>query len=242
MMHKSLWQQLKDVVDCDKQITTLQSNIDHLEKEIKHDQQQNVILQNDINEKKHILFTTQKELQLKELHANELKDKEDHKRAQLDTVKDQKVYMALEKEITTLSQERQSLDDEIVKKWYLLDKIKQELEQSEQAVQEKMSVITHDLQIKDENLTNLQTKLVTLQQQRYVAMQHVQPEWQAQYERMRHSVPDPIVQVYNESCGSCFYAIPHHDVMKLKKSQLIICRSCYRFLYWGDDTTPSTTY
>ena len=49
---------------------------------------------------------------------------------------------------------------------------------------------------------------------------------------MRRKVADPIVPVLGASCSACYYAILRQDLTKLKKSGVLPCRNCYRFLYY----------
>jgi predicted nucleic acid-binding Zn-ribbon protein len=235
MTIKSLWQQLKDLVDCDKKIATITKEIADVEQGIKQDQQREGQQDLLIAEKEQLIFNLQKSLNLQELSTKELKDKEDLKRKQLDNVKDQKQYKALENEIAALSKERLDLEEQVIKQWFTMDMYKTEVEVLKTNKGKQTEIIKHDLDIKAENIAHLKEKLAQAQQERTVAMSQVLPEWQTQYERMRHSVPDPIVPVINSSCSACFYAILPQDLTKLKKSNIMICRNCYRFLYFDEE-------
>jgi predicted nucleic acid-binding Zn-ribbon protein len=52
---------------------------------------------------------------------------------------------------------------------------------------------------------------------------------------MKGSVPDPIVPVISECCSACYYSVLHQDMVKLKRSGVLLCRSCYRFLYYDEN-------
>jgi predicted nucleic acid-binding Zn-ribbon protein len=239
MIEKSLWQQIKDVVDCDKQIAALNNTITDLQKGISHDtdleSQRNAIL----HEKQRLLFEAQKNSQLKELTLKELKETEAQKRLQLDAVKNQKEYKAFQSEIESLAAQRNKQEEESLKHLYLIDKLKAELETLQQSDTEKHAILEHDKQIKADNLAHLQTTLLETVQKRETAIQHVPSEWRIQYERMKQSVPDPIVPVLDGSCSACYYAVLFHDLAKLKKSQLVVCRNCYRFLYYDESEEKS---
>jgi uncharacterized protein len=241
MTVKSLWQQIKALVDCDKKIATLQEEIATVQAGLEKDKLAQSQYQTIIQEKQRALFNLQKDLQLRELTSQELKDTEDKKRKQLDNAREQKEYKALEKEIGNVSAERQTLDEFILKEWYTVDTLKSDIDdlsKKQEALTERAKI---DIALKEENLISLQTKLTTAQKTREEAILQVQPEWRAQYERMRHSVPDPIVPVLNSSCSACFYTISHQDLAKLKKSQLVICRNCYRFLYYDEQEATDAT-
>jgi len=242
MIEKSLWQQIKDVVDCDKALTAITTNIADLRSGIEKDLQQAQNLTRVLQDKEHQLFTAQKEAQLKELTVKELKASEDHKRIQSDNVTNQKEYKALETEIETLSRKRNVLEEEILKYMYAIDVLKKNIEDLKQSFDEKTTVLARDKQIKEDNIAQLNTKYEETKIHRAQSIAAIPPEWRQQYERMKQSVTDPIVPVSNGSCSACFYSVLHQDLAKLKKAHLVVCRSCYRFLYYDEnDSTPGTT-
>jgi predicted nucleic acid-binding Zn-ribbon protein len=232
MDEKSLWQQLKTVADCDKKIATINDDINHLLDGITKDSQQDTQQHALLHAKQHVLMQAQKELQLKELNIKELKDGEDKKRAHLDKVKNQKEYHALETEIENLSRQRSKLEDEVLKNLYAIDTLKNEVEEVTKGSTEKIAILEHDQQIKKDNLEHLKIKRDQALLERETAIQAVPLEWRTQYERMHQTVADPIVPALNGSCSACYYAILHQDLAKLKKEQVVVCRSCYRFLYY----------
>jgi uncharacterized protein len=232
MTGKSLWQQLKEVADCDKKIAELIDEIARIKNGILKDNQLNAQKENLVATKERSFIDTQKSLHTQELTLKELKISEDKKRAQLDTIKNQKEYKALEKEIADLARQRAKLDEEALKVLYAVDELKKELDDLRTSATESTMVRTHDQHIKEENLAQLMGKHEKAVTQRELTLQNVPAEWRTQYERMRATVTDPIVPVLNGSCGACFYTILHQDLSKLKKSQVVVCRSCYRFLYY----------
>ncbi len=241
MTIKSLWQQIKDLVDCDKKIIDLQKEIADVVFGLEKDKLSQTKHEATIQEKQRALFNLQKDLHQRELTSQELKDNEEKKRHQLDNVNEQKEYKALEKEISNISSERQKLDEQILKEWYTVDILKKDIEDLVKKQEELLVRTKIDIASKEENLTSLQAKLVEAQKARDIAMQHVPAEWRAQYERMKHKVPDPIVPVLNSTCSACFYTILHHDLINLRKSKLVVCRNCYRFLYYDPEEAKDAT-
>src|SRR3989304_8610606 len=102
MTAKTLWQQLKDLVECDQKIATIQNEITDAQKGIERDHSSENKGERILKEKQQYVFSMQKNINLKELSAKEPKEKEDRRRSQLETVKDQKEYMAFETEIAHL--------------------------------------------------------------------------------------------------------------------------------------------
>lgn len=239
MADKSLWQQLKDLVDCDKQIASYTEEIDHLKDAIVKEQtqlgQQDTIIQ----AKQKAVFTLQKEANLKELQLKELKEIEARKRKHLDSANDQKTYKALEREVSHAAQQRSRLEEEVTRQLIELDDLKQAHTSLLENKDGIVAKIKHDIQIKEENLAHAQEKLSQTYQRRADAFAILKPEWQAQYERMKQRVPDPVIPVLNGSCSSCFYVILFHDLAMLKKGSVLVCRNCYRFLYHDEEATKT---
>ena len=137
--------------------------------------------------------------------------------------------MLLKQNILPINQVKKIL--EVLEEIKKLDKegefdLKKELEALTGDTAKQEEILQHDMQIKQDNIKNLQAKLAELQTQRTVAFNNVQPEWQTQYQRMQHSVPDPIVPAIHASCSACYYAIPFPDMSKLKKGEIVPGRSC----------------
>jgi predicted nucleic acid-binding Zn-ribbon protein len=70
-----------------------------------------------------------------------------------------------------------------------------------------------------------------LREERNTLLAQLPQEWRTKYDRMLESVPDPIVAVVSNVCGSCFYAIVGKDLNQLRAGELLPCRSCYRILF-----------
>jgi predicted nucleic acid-binding Zn-ribbon protein len=241
MIEKSLWQQIKDVVDCDKALRQLQQDITAHQQGIVQDKELIKRQTAEIAAKKQQLTLAQKNANLNELTVKELKESEDAKRARLDTVSNQKEYKGFEKEIENLSRQRSIQEEQVVKQWFAVDALKKEIETQEQTIGKTATEKEHDITVKQEIIKELEAKLIATTQARAVALNLLPKEWITQYERMKNSVADPMVPVLGTSCSACFYAIPHQDVTKVKKGNVIICRNCYRFLFYDEQATDSAT-
>src|ERR1700722_17550452 len=89
MTPKALWQLIKDVVEWDKDIRTIQAEIDAVSKGIQKGQTAISQKEADLQNKKQAFFTAQKTAQLTELNLDTVKDAEKQKRDRLESVKNQ---------------------------------------------------------------------------------------------------------------------------------------------------------
>lgn len=231
MTGKSLWQQIKDVVACDQKIAALATDIASITAMINQEETALINFQKNLDAQKRVLIDAQKNVHATELSARELKDNEERKRKLLDNAREQKEYMALKREIETISHKRLELDDTLMKQWYDVEQLKETVTSIEANKDEHLARLSHDIQVKKENVTHLTHKRDQTSTERVQALALLPLEWIAKYNRMYESVSDPIVPVVNGNCSSCFYTVLHHDLSKLKSAQVIVCRSCYRLLY-----------
>lgn len=232
MTEQSLWQQIKAVVDCDKTISMINEEVKTLELAIKTDRNKTALQETSVKEKNLAITSLQKNIQLAELDAKDLKAKEERKRSQLDFAGGQKEYMALDREINNLGKQRQALEEDIVKKLYNLDLLKQDLENFLATKDDIITALHNDIAQKQEALADLAQKLSELSERRESALKLLAPEWRVQYGRMRNNVEDPIVPVLQGCCSACYYSLSPQNLIRLKRSEILTCVNCYRFLYY----------
>lgn len=232
---KALWQNLKSLVDSDKRIFKVEEDINAaknaLDNEYKILSRSKISLEN----KKNVCLQLQKKFDNLELQAKAFEEEERDKKDRLDYVKNQKEYKSLEHEIEILRRERINLDNQITEGWYQLELVKNEYESIKDQIAQKEKQICIDVATKEELVRDLTAKLDALKEERTVISGKIPEEWLSKYERMKHSVEDPIVPVVNGSCSSCFYSVLYQDLLKLKRSGVLPCRNCYRFLYYDEE-------
>ncbi len=234
MIATSLWKQLKNLVDCDKKTTMLAEEIKDLGKLIQQDLQALEQQAKTYAAQKTLLLDKQKAIHAAELQVNTLKDKEQHKRKQLETAKDQKIYKGLEKEIHSCNTERNELEERLMQWWHDIEILKSATETAKQTHEDQTQRLENDITHKKTTLASCEAALQESVATRINVIKDVPAEWLTRYERMRHSVNDPIVSTVHGSCSACYYAVPFQDLSKLKQGELTICRNCYRFLYYDD--------
>lgn len=235
MTGTTLWQNLKTLVECDKKVLATQQNIEHLNQQIGEAQKKVAVLETALETKKHQLVLEKKNVASNELHATHLKTIEEQKRTMLDNVKGSKDYKAAEKEISIASANRLEHEDILVRSWYTFEQLEKAIITEQQKNLEKNELLQREIISFREQITQLTQALSTLHIEREKAATLIPEEWLTRYNRMQSSVPDPIVPVSQSSCSGCYYAIPRQDLIKLKTAGVLLCRSCYRFLYFDFD-------
>lgn len=226
-----LWQNLKQLVALDQKQKTILSQIAQIEQEAAEDNLMIPELQATINEIKQAVIDAKKNVDRQELNANNLKAQETSKKKALDTIKNQKQYEALEKELSSILRQISELDDTIVKAWHTLDLARKKEETELSGLSKKIEALQTDAEEKEKSINSLKQEYQTLEQQKEEFSSKIPPEWLSKYERMKDKVSDPIVPAINDSCSSCYYSVPSQDMTRLKRNAILPCRSCYRLLY-----------
>ncbi|MFA6526798.1 MAG: hypothetical protein WCT20_00025 [Candidatus Babeliales bacterium] len=235
MVGRALWQNLKTLVDCDKKILATHQNIQHINEQIDLAGKQVIALETALENKKRQLIIEKKNVASNELHATHLKNTEEQKRKALDLVKGSKDYKAVEKEIAVACTQRMEHEEILVRSWYTLEQLEKAIITEQQKVIAQNEILQREIASFREQISTLTHTLTTLNADRENAATLIPEEWLVRYNRMQASVPDPIVPVDQSSCSGCYYAVPRQDLIKLKTAGVLLCRSCYRFLYFNFD-------
>jgi predicted nucleic acid-binding Zn-ribbon protein len=239
MVIKALWQNLKDLVDFDKKVFKLTSEIDSTKKAADQDTNQIPKLRALLEDKKLVWTHLQKNIDSLELDAKLFEEEEKSKKEKLDHIKNQKEYSALETEMGHARNKRIKIENQITEYWYQLEQAKNEYESERDKLVQKEELFTKDLLTKQEHIKDLTQQIDVLNEERKTFSDKIPADWLTKYERMKHSVDDPIVPVVNGSCSACYYTVLYQDLLKLKKSGVLPCRNCYRFLYYDEEEEKS---
>jgi len=235
MVGKALWQNLKDLVDFDKKIFKLKSDIDSTKKSLNDDSVLISKLKVLLESKKQLCAQLQKNVDFFELDSKTFEEDEKAKSLKLDSIKNQKEYKSLAAEVEHVRKERVKFEDQITEAWYNLENAEKEYEAENLKIVEKEELLVKDMEAKTAIINEAIAALDILNEERLTISSRIPADWLSKYDRMRHSVDDPIVAVINGSCSSCYYAVLQQDYLRLKKSGVLPCRSCYRFLYYSED-------
>jgi len=232
MIGQSLWKNLKVLVSFDKQIEDIKKEVKQTEKLLKKDQDTIPSLEALIEEYKQNYQKARKNVDLQELNSNELKEKEENHKTRLDEIENPKEYKAAEKELKTIIHKRIEQEDSLIKAWHQLESSKKTYEEIKEEKEKEIEQLKEGVESQQNALKDLKAQFEKLVSERENTTKIIPAEWLEKYERMRHKVVDPIVPVVGTSCSACYYAVLRQDLAKLKKSGVLPCRNCYRFLYY----------
>jgi predicted nucleic acid-binding Zn-ribbon protein len=236
MTNKALWQRLKHLVECDKKITSLATDVASRKEDIALLLKQRVLLDGTLLDLKNNVTSCKKHADLLQLQATELKALEDHKQGLLDNVHGQKEYKALERELSILTLKRTKIDDELVSSWFAVEAAQKSYNEALEAQDSRIAALDTSI-INQQHAIDADLKTIEeLKAERLEAAALIPKEWMHRYDQMRNRVEDPIVPAGESSCTACFYTILRQDLTRLKTQGILPCRNCYRFMYYDAET------
>lgn len=194
---------------------------------------------------KQAVYDAQKAVHEKELESKKLDARQNDIKKKLDDIENAKQYVVLKKELDQLQTQQQQHEEMLIKVWNQLEAAERTLTQKKDPLLEKIKEADQEIVSVEHELAALDVQLERAVAQRPNIAALVNPEWLSKYEAMQGRVENPVVEVSQGACSGCFYAIPQHELTRLKNKALLECNSCYRFLYdptaMGGSVNTNTT-
>jgi predicted nucleic acid-binding Zn-ribbon protein len=237
---KTLWEKLKTLVNCDKELREALETTQQTTDDISRFRLQIIQLQTLVEEKKQEWKDQEKKVNRQEIYAQDLKKHVEAKTEKLEHANSEKEYAGFTKELKTLERSRIEQENVLMSSWNDLEKAEIEFNKIEKENTQKIEELNTQIQNKNLTIENLKNSHKELEEKRTHIITVIPTEWLVKYERMRHSVLDPIVPVHKGSCSSCYYSVLQQDLFRLRKSGILPCRNCYRLLYYDHEEEQET--
>jgi len=232
-------QSLINLIEFDRFILKKEQANDTIKKKIGQLEQshESVINERNIVQKK--VQQAQKAVHENELEMKTLEEKEQEKKQQLEQSSSQKIYESLKKEITHLKKSQYDHEKQLIQSWKELESAQKELNDHLTEFTTKSTHINKELDDKKAESAVIEKELTDLYVTRKEKEHGVPQEWLDKYNVMRTQTTNPIVRVEFGSCSGCFAQLSPQALLDLHKKGLILCSSCYRFLYLPEETASS---
>jgi len=235
MSQQSLTVLLKKILLLDQEEETIRSEAKKVREEIAEGNEMIPKIESTANEIKGSVIDAKKHVDRQELNATELNDRLKSKLEKKDAVKNQKEYLAIEKEIQAISEQQSELDEVLIKAWHNLEECQEKEKNEVPKLEEDIRRIKSEISEKEISVTSFEEKLNEVDKKKKEHEEQIPQEWIAKYQRMKKKVANPIVPVISKSCSSCYYSVPPQDMNSLKRNAILPCRSCYRLLYYDKE-------
>ncbi len=167
----------------------------------------------------------------------ELEDKEKNIKKyknQLLTVKTNREYQALQKEIDTHESEKGGIEEKILQVLEVIDDLQSEIKESKEQVKASENKVATETEEKQAQLAELQKEIDLKQTQRNKICQEIPAKLLTEYDKLLlRRVGLAVTKVLDCNCQGCYINIPPQDYEELKRGDKIYyCSNCSRILYW----------
>lgn len=236
-----LIEQLKFLVKTREQISQLKELIDNCETKIKEKREQLNKFEKVLNFEKNNFLAACKELDLCELEAKTIDEKETERQDLLDKETKEVVRKAIFSELRSLETLRLNLECKLESLWTEKEKIQRNLSLIQEDGSRRIDELEGELTELLEQQDKLLAQLPALEEENKNFLNTLRPEWRERLESMSHqSNLNLISMVINGLCGTCFYPISSRDIGELSKNSqdIIECKSCFRLLYIEIEVKP----
>jgi predicted nucleic acid-binding Zn-ribbon protein len=210
-----------------QRISTIPLQIQELERKIER-------FHRSVQEKENLISENHRTRKQLEGDIALIETKRNRYKEQLDTVKTNKEYTALQHEIEGVNLAIRQIEDQILAKMEEAELLKLHLEEAQRAMNKEEKVILEEKKAKEADASKLEAELQELRKQREGWVVQVPPPTMAVYERTAtHRKGIAMAEAKDEICQECQMRIRPQLFQEIKRNDTIItCESCSRIFYY----------
>jgi predicted nucleic acid-binding Zn-ribbon protein len=220
-----------DLVNFDQKIHSLENEKKVVSAEIDALKEQAKEYARDFDEMNQRIFQFKKKVDEQELEMKSLDHKEKEKKQQLDRLSDYKEYQAIKAEIETVQHMQMEQEQHVLDAWNQLENAQNSLQKKTKEHEAQLQQLHEKVQGLEAKFVQVSDEIATLVAERTKKEAHVPAEWLEKYTMMRARVPDPVVEIFHQSCGACSQMITQQEMIRARRGALLQCQNCFRLLY-----------
>jgi uncharacterized protein len=153
--------------------------------------------------------------------------------SQLNQIKTNKEYSALQDEIKRTKADGSAIEDDIIKLMEAIDEKNSEILKEKEVVKAEEVKLAEEKKRLEAQAISVKSELEKILAQRSELAARVDAKNLSKYERLLKNKDGlAIVPISNEACQGCFRILPPQVVNEIRmKENLVVCDSCARILY-----------
>jgi len=157
-------------------------------------------------------------------------------KSRMTTIKTNREYDALSREIDHKKEELRSREDELLMIMSELEELEERLEVVKRERGEITEANDGQLQAIQSEMDSVGTKIKIKENERKNILVRLDPQVVATYERIQRGKGSAVVAIRKRACSGCFKALPPQLVQEIRRGERVItCDSCGRILIWEDE-------
>jgi len=218
----------------DLQIAALNSKISGMPGQIQDLDRKLDRYRKNLQESKDLIAQNLKKRRDLEGDINLIETKRNRYKEQLDGVKTNKEYTALQHEIEGVGQAIRQIEDQILTHMEEAEQIKSRQDAAQNALDREENIILEDKKVVERQVEQLRNELEQLQSQRQKWIDQVPEEVMEVYDRASISRKGvAMAEAKNQMCMECHMRIRPQLFQEIKRNDSIIsCESCSRILFY----------
>jgi uncharacterized protein len=218
----------------DLQIAVLNSKISGMPGQIQDLDRKLDRYRKNLQESKDLIAQNLKKRKDLEGDINLIETKRTRYKEQLDSVKTNKEYTALQHEIDGVGQAIRQIEDQILTHMEEAEQIKVRQDEAQGALDREEKIILEDKKVVERQVEQLRGELEQLQSQRQKWIDQVPEEVMEVYDRVSRSRKGvAMAEAKNAMCMECHMRIRPQLFQEIKRNDSIItCESCSRILFY----------
>lgn len=138
----------------------------------------------------------------------------------------------LEEQVIHLRGQLDALSEEALRLMEEVEADEERLREETRAHQARVELLEGQIRSQRERLAELKLARAELLSRREEVAKMVPAHLLQHYERLRESVPDPMVPVCGGVCSGCHLGLAETTLERVRAREVVVCENCSRFLYW----------
>jgi|SRR5579862_3837481 predicted nucleic acid-binding Zn-ribbon protein len=220
-----------DLVNFDQKLHSLENEKKAISIQIDALKEQAKEYARDFDEMNQRIFQFKKKVDEQELEMKSLDHKEKEKKQQLDRLSDYKEYQAIKAEMETVQHMQMEQEQHVLDAWNQLENAQNSLQKKTKEHDAQLQQLHEKVQGLEAKFVQVSDEIATLVAERTKKEADVPAEWLEKYTMMRARVPDPVVEIFHQSCGACSQMITQQEMIRARRGALLQCQNCFRLLY-----------
>ncbi len=225
----------------DGQIDHHEQNLARLPLQIQEIARNLVVLRREMADAAERTEALQKELRRKEQDLATEQEKIKKSERRLLSIKNQKEYNALSREVKLGKKVAGEIEDAILGFMTEIETLKKISERKEKEYQEAEQVLIDKKTESESSTEEANQVLEQLKAEKEILVESLDPELLKKYQIVKRAKGFAVAELQNGSCSGCHISLPPQlHIRVLKQEEMIACPNCHRILYVKPENIPTS--
>ncbi len=230
---------LEKLQQIDHEIDQHQSDLARLPLEVQDIARNLVVIRREVSEAREKLTSIEKDLRKKEQDLAVEQEKIKRSERRLLSIKNQKEYNALSREVKLGKKVVGEIEDAILGFMTEIEAINKTLDRKDREYEGLEKSLLEKKAEMEAITAKAKTALISLTAEQQKISEGVDQEFLKKYQTVKKARGNAVVELQSGSCGGCHISIPPQlNIRILKQIEIVLCPNCNRILYVKPENIP----